>query len=433
MSEAESTRIHEVDFCAEVAKWADDIFRRLSNCPFEKARIEGFGTRQQRRKRKDLRFYDKNGRIAITGETKLPGTPEGRSPFDDDLVQEAQTKADNAGARYFFTWNVNSFVLWDRYQQNKPLLDRRVRDWNTGRIFRGADDVGRPENQAFLKDDFLPGLLAEISDIYAGRRSDWQLAPDDLFIRSLESHLAWPTELTHVYLLNQSENSTAFGLRLEAWLREQSWQFVRRPIELWSQALDRAARTIVYVLANRLIFYQALRARFPELPAVHLSSRAKADEAYAALMHAFARAVRRTGDYQPLFYPDEKHDWAGPLVFAHPNALDSWRGALRGIESYDFSRLPSDIVGRIFQRLISPEERHRWGQHFTGDDVVDLINSFCIRDAGATVLDPACGSGSFLVRAYYRKRHLKRKKPHAELLSELFGLTSRSIRLIWRR
>lgn len=48
-------------------------------------------------------------------------------------------------------------------------------------------------------------------------------------------------------------------------------------------------------------------------------------------------------------------------------------------------------------------------------------NSFCIRDPHGTVLDPACGSGSFLVRAYYRKQWLEPHKPHVELLAELFG------------
>jgi methylase of polypeptide subunit release factors len=94
---------------------------------------------------------------------------------------------------------------------------------------------------------------------------------------------------------------------------------------------------------------------------------------------------------------------------------------LRGIESVDFREVPSDVVGRIFQKLIGPDERHRYGQHFTGDDVVDLINGFCIRGAADAVLDPACGSGSFLVRAYYRKRHLDPARTHVELIGELFG------------
>lgn len=91
------------------------------------------------------------------------------------------------------------------------------------------------------------------------------------------------------------------------------------------------------------------------------------------------------------------------------------------MESVDFRDVPGDVVGRIFQRLISPDERHRFGQHFTGDDPVDLINSFCIRDGATTVLDPACGSGSFLVRAYYRKRYLEPSRQHLDLIAELFG------------
>ena len=96
-------------------------------------------------------------------------------------------------------------------------------------------------------------------------------------------------------------------------------------------------------------------------------------------------------------------------------------GLLRGIESVDFREVSSDVVGRIFQKLIGPDERHRYGQHFTGDDVVDLINVFCIRSAADSVLDPACGSGSFLVRAYYRKRHLDPGRAHLDLTGDLFG------------
>ena len=94
--------------------------------------------------------------------------------------------------------------------------------------------------------------------------------------------------------------------------------------------------------------------------------------------------------------------------------------------------VPSDVVGRIFQKLIGPDQRHRYGQHFTGDDPVDLINAFCIRAPGNTVLDPACGSGSFLVRAYYRKRQLGPGRPHLDLIGELFGSRLPFIPPIWR-
>ena len=94
---------------------------------------------------------------------------------------------------------------------------------------------------------------------------------------------------------------------------------------------------------------------------------------------------------------------------------------MKNIDAVDFKKVPADVVGHIFQRLISPEERQQYGQFFTNADIVDLTNAFCIRQGGANVLDPACGSGSFLVRAYYRKKYLDPGKKHLDLISEIFG------------
>src|SRR5438477_232342 len=113
--------INEVDFCAKIAAAAEPIFALLrERCPFAEARVEGMGSTTGRAKRKDLRFYDINHKLLLTGEVKLPG---GVSAFDSELIQDAQQKADHASVQFFFTWDVNTFVLWDRFQQDKSLLD----------------------------------------------------------------------------------------------------------------------------------------------------------------------------------------------------------------------------------------------------------------------------------------------------------------------
>lgn len=420
MSESGSTRIHETDFCARVASWADHFFSS-SDSPFASAGIEGFGTGQQSRKRKDLRLYDRaTGRLALCGEVRLPGAKGGGSPYSGELMEDAYKKADNAQVRYFFTWNVNVFVLFDRSRWDVPLVQRRIKEWRLDRYLRDAEAVGEEQNLEYLKVKFLPQLLLDLGRIYRGEQPDWPMMPDDVFIRSLESHLAWPIDAARRYLASEADRTKEFDRRLRDWMASQDWSVVRADREKWNQALDRTAQTLVHLLANRLIFYQALRARFADLPRLQLRGAKTAAEAYAGFQRLFERAVQRSGDYEPLFYPHEQ-DWAGRLVFEGQGALSAWRSALSGIEDYDFSRIGSDVVGKIFQRLVAPEERHRWGQHFTGDDVVDLINAFCIRDADGAVLDPACGSGSFLVRAYYRKRWLAPQKSHVDLLSELFG------------
>jgi len=415
--------INEVDFCGQIASAVNLLVGQnpAAFSPVHEARIEGYGTGAGRRNRKDLRFRGLNGKLVLCGEVKLPGTPEGQSPYSREFIDDAERKARNEGIRFFFTWNVNEFVLWDRSKYDSPLLEQRVCPWPLGRFLASAADVAREENLEFIKTHFLPDLLRDLADIISGRRRDWAVPPDDLFIRSLESHLDWPVQLASSYILEHAERSKPFDLRVQGWMEEQDWTWSRTPHEVWAKAVDNMAKTLAYVWANRLIFYKALRARFPDLPRLGLRASATTpDDALAAFNGFFQKAVTRSGDYESLLMADVR-DWATELVFHAPNALDAWRGFLRGIESVDFQKIPSDLVGRIFLKLIGPEERHRYGQHFTGDDPVDLINVFCIRKAADAVLDPACGSGSFLVRAYYRKRHLDPSRAHLNLIGELFG------------
>ncbi len=92
------------------------------------------------------------------------------------------------------------------------------------------------------------------------------------------------------------------------------------------------------------------------------------------------------------------------------------------IHEFDFSKLDYEIIGNIFERLISPDERHKYGQYYTRAEVVDLINSFSIRTGSESVIDPACGGGTFLVRAYVRKRELAPSRTHEQMLGDLYGI-----------
>ncbi|MEX0776983.1 MAG: N-6 DNA methylase [Phycisphaeraceae bacterium] len=419
MSVPATETINEVDFCAKMASAANAIFPTLGGkSPFIEARVEGMGSSRSKRARKDLRFYGQHGKLVLTGEVKLPG---GVGAFDSDEVKNAHDKAEQANVQYFFTWDVNTFVLWDRSQWQKPLLERRVKVWPLRLDLASPREVARPESLDHIEKRFLPDLIRDLADIVSGQRRDWALPPDEVFLRSLESHLDWPVSLLRCFMHDQAVPKSPFDGHLQAWMVAQDRPFARNDPDSWRKAVDNAARTLAYIWTNRFIFYKALRARFPELPKLELGPSVKtAEQARRRLSQLFRKAADRSGDYESLLFPDE-HDWANDLAFAPDGAVDAWRAFLRGIESVDFRDVPADVVGLIFQKLISPEERHRFGQHFTGSDAVDLINSFCIRAADAKVLDPACGSGSFLVRAYYRKRALDRHRAHTAMLGDLFG------------
>lgn len=419
MNASATETINEVDFCGKMATAMTAIFATFRDaCPFIEARLEGLGSSKSKRHRKDIRVYGPHNKVVLTGEVKLPG---GVGAFDSGEVKNAQDKAEDANVQYFFTWDVNTFVIWDRSRWDKPLAEKRVNVWRLGLDLTSPQEVARPETLDHIAKRFLPNLVRDLAEIVSGRRRDWALPPDEVFLRSLESHLDWPVSLLRQYMHAETASSKKFDLNLQAWLQSQDRVFARNDPALWREAVDNAARTLAYIWTNRFIFYKALRARWPELPKLELGPGIKTGEkARERLATLFRKAADVSGDYESLLFPEE-HDWANDLAFAPDGSVDAWRGFLKNIEDVDFSKVPSDIVGLIFQKLISPDERHRFGQHFTGPDAVDLINAFCIRKANASVLDPSCGSGSFLVRAYYRKKAMDKRRDHTAMLGDLFG------------
>jgi methylase of polypeptide subunit release factors len=424
---SENPRKHEVQFCAEVSKWADRLFAERTALPFGSSDIESFGRGSN--KRQDLRFYGRKdrgrGKLALCGEVKLPGTAQGRSPFDVSLMQDAFDKATRENCRYFFTWNVEEIALFDRSRWDAETMHERcIGQWKLGLELNKPVDVTRAEVSLKIQNELLPRFFTDFADIWLERRKDFNEAIPDFYITVLESLLTGPMgpvrELRD-YLGVHAEASKSFDSRLRGWLIEQQWNFDRNDPESWRDAIDRAARSMVYVLSNRILFYQAVRLR-DRLPELRLPKSANnAEKALKYFRSSFQLAVEATGDYEPVFFPDNDEEWSALTALSGTNSLEAWEKLIRAVDRLNFKEIPTDILGHIFQKLISPEERHKFGQHYTEETIVDVINAFCIRKPEARVIDPACGSGSFLVRAYYRKSQLDKSLENHELLAALYG------------
>ncbi|MFX1538475.1 MAG: class I SAM-dependent DNA methyltransferase, partial [Promethearchaeota archaeon] len=94
---------------------------------------------------------------------------------------------------------------------------------------------------------------------------------------------------------------------------------------------------------------------------------------------------------------------------------------------YDLSKIESDIIGRIYEGLIPKDERHILGQYYTPPAICDLIVKMCIKKYDDVVLDPGCGTGGFLIKAYHQLLSLRGRKKtddkiHQEILSQLWGI-----------
>jgi hypothetical protein len=143
---------------------ANELFHQHPEWPFRRAEIEE--SRAIHRKRSDLRFYGDAARLILAGQVKMPGTPDGFSPYNNNLMRDSAEKADNAGAEFFFTWNVNDFVLFDRKKWNLPLMKRRVQEYPLGLALDQPQDVDRLEVETRVK-KFLADFFGDLAAILA--------------------------------------------------------------------------------------------------------------------------------------------------------------------------------------------------------------------------------------------------------------------------
>jgi len=408
--------INEWTFSADAAKLIQGILADNPGLPFSEAKVEvGAGTR---RKRRDLTLYGTSGEPVLTGEIKLPDRPDGQSPYADPLVEDAFEKANVKGLEYFFTWNVNRFVLWKTFAPGKPIAERDLEHFNVTSITR-SEEILSPGVQTEIR-GFLTQFLGRFARILEGTEPIRSKPLDEKFIRVLESALELPILQTLQALAKQYEADRRFARNVDGWMRDaQGWLISTDP-KILRDNLERAAKFTCYVLVNKIVFHQALRRRFGALRKITVSGSVKAAaKLQETLQAAFDEAKHISRDYETVF----DGDFGDTLPFLEDATVPSWREFIREIDGFDFSKIGYDIIGHIFERLNSPEERHRYGQHYTRSEVVDLINAFSIRDAGATVLDPACGGGTFLVRAYVLKRALSEGRlSHVDLLQQIKGI-----------
>ncbi len=64
---------------------------------------------------------------------------------------------------------------------------------------------------------------------------------------------------------------------------------------------------------------------------------------------------------------------------------------------YDLNQISEDVFKELYQELVDPEVRHTLGEYYTPDWLAEYAVRDLIRKApSASILDPACGSGTFL-------------------------------------
>ncbi len=365
------------------------------------------------RKMPDLVIYrsPRSSEIACVIEAKPPY-------FDvfheEELKEPARAKATKRRAPYFALTNFKEFVWYKTESVNTlaPEEDQIAQRYSLSDV----EDLSKIE-QTRYKDPTkreLERFLTHLHDVLTGQVSEPKLPVDDLLVFRLQQKIHVLARRYRDIIEDKAHRDNEFMKDLMRWFAEQEWNFSGSETDF-----DKAARQTAYLLINKIVFYEALQAKRPDVldPLEIPQSLTKGSRLKATLDGYFKDVLNI--DYETIYTTDFIDSLAFPDEPEVVRAVKELANVLT--KRYNFSTLSYDVIGRIFERLIPDQERHSLGQYFTSADIVDFILRFCLKHENDKVLDPACGAGTFLVRAYQHKSIMNQRLDHETLLSGLWG------------
>ncbi len=114
--------------------------------------------------------------------------------------------------------------------------------------------------------------------------------------------------------------------------------------------------------------------------------------------------------------------WALDTVAESP-FTEVTHAIFRRLEEFDWKKLDEDLLKMLYQELIDPADRSGLGEFYTPDWLAELILED-IGYRGGSLLDPSCGSGTFLFSAInaLRKGGLTGKKLVEYVMNNIIGV-----------
>jgi type I restriction enzyme M protein len=399
-------RANEREFMSQVISWLNEIFAK-GNYPFEVASSDpSIKVSDKKTKFPDVQIWlnRKAGQGFCGWELKTPVTPVD----DPELLENASEKAQAMHADYFVTWNMRDAVIW-----RTPALSIKVTQEYGYHPYPPIDSITTPEDLwVKSKGILLKERAKQILDDLSNLHRDGHLHKVDVdavfFVKCLNDAVNILGPHIHQALNQKVGKSSKFRDGLFDWAVKQGIR------NYGDEAFYvTVSHQIVYRLLGKILFYMTLRRFRADIPKMDLTgiNSAQADQ---KLKEFFEEA--RQVDYQAIFEPHFLDQIAIP-----PSGLDALVKLISDLNRFNFSQMPQDVVGQVFEKLIPQEERHALGQYFTREELVDLINAFCVRTKDDKILDPTCGTGTFLIRAYDRKKILGQRN-HKNLISDLWGI-----------
>lgn len=333
-------------------------------------------------------------------------------PFNEtELVEPARTKATRRRAPYFATSNFRELIWFNTERANRlEPLEKQIVQRYTLSSMTDPDRIEEPGIKSAIRRG-LERFLIDLAEVSTGQKAEPKHAIDEILVYRLQNTIKALAIHYKQIIEEKVKSDRKFSKQLQTWFIEQGWSF-----SFQDQDYAKAARQAAYLLVNKILFYSVIQP-IRRLDPLQIPKDLTKGSLLEKFLQNFFEEVLKI-DYETIYSTDFIDQIAFP---ENRDVVEEIKELVEVLSRCDFSRLGYDVIGRIFEKLIPEEERHILGQYFTSPDVVDLILRFCLKHETDKILDPGCGAGTFLVRAYQHKKLMNQRLTHEEILKTIWG------------
>ena len=363
----------------------------------------------------DIIIYYRGEPVAVI-EVKKPEIPLSDPKLNDQALRYAEWYRKNRGVKLYGIHNMRYLKLF-RYVTKPEKKQVTLLDYIKGAIsgwvpvsdfpfkimpwVSSIDDYKHIRTHKEAREN-LKRFLLNLKEILEGKTLDLSKEVIDTIKKLIEEGASRG--------IMQFENLYKRGAEVrklvDSWFGERGFKKPRN-ISEFRKLLRLLLKEQIYTFTMKLLFYLVLQSIDTDMAAKLQESIKPIEEAkdpgfFKKIANVlFNYAIERTGDFEEIFGVNTVDRL--PFVEA---SLPQLKEIVRYLNQIRWSDISIDVIGRIFEGLIYEERRHLLGQHYTDTKIVDLILTGVFRKNGKPdrLLDPACGSGTFLVRAlnYWR-------------------------------
>jgi len=360
----------------------------------------------------DIVIFDSDNKPVCVIELKGPSW----DTLTGELVKKTYWEAEKIKAPYFATWNINKLAFFSTADYSKiiatkkSIFDALLQHHDIVFVFN-FEQVEESDVKIKIQ-SFLKRFIEDLHLLYTKQKAVQKIKIDDYFIAHIHSTID-SLQVSYVESIkNRVKKDASFKEKIASWFAEQMWTFFGS-----DEDYKKIARQAAYLLINKILFYTALQEKFHlehlDIPASLRSGSRLQHELqwfFDKILEIDYETVFGTNFIDNITFPEDE------------NAIQSVRDFIVEINKHKLSEIGYDILGRLFENLIPEKERHNFGQYFTSSEVVDFILKFCLKSEKDIILDPSCGAGTFLVRAYQHKKLSNPRLKHADILPCLWGV-----------